>query len=139
MKLTTDEHYKIHAFDHYCKTVLRHEVIDIQREIKRQQENEITFSNLSEADFSQLAKMDDYPIEQSTFHIMNEKVSLKNNSSGAALHALSADKCEIILLSYFLELSDKEIGEILHLSRSTVQYRRVITLKELKTQLKEAD
>lgn len=132
MKLTTDEHYKIHAFDRYCRTVLRHEVIDIQRELKRQPENEITFSNLSEADFSQLARMDDYPIEQFIFRIMNEKISLRNNFLGAALHALSADRREIILLSYFLELSNKEIGEILYLPRSTVQYRRTMTLKELK-------
>ncbi|MCL2373489.1 MAG: hypothetical protein FWC78_08840 [Defluviitaleaceae bacterium] len=35
-------------------------------------------------------------------------------------------------MSYFLELSDGEIGETLDLIRSTVQYQRTSTLRELR-------
>ena len=37
----------------------------------------------------------------------------------------------MILLSYFLDLNDREIGEKLNLLRQTVSKRRLTTLKEL--------
>jgi DNA-directed RNA polymerase specialized sigma24 family protein len=41
-------------------------------------------------------------------------------------------KRDIILLSYFLELTDGEIGKKLNMMRSTVQYKRTTTLQELR-------
>ena len=41
-----------------------------------------------------------------------------------ALQSLPERKRDIILLSYFLELSDREIGDKLNMLRSTVQYQR---------------
>jgi RNA polymerase sigma factor (sigma-70 family) len=48
------------------------------------------------------------------------------------LDALTADKRDIILLSYFLDMTDKEIADRLNMARSTVAYRRTTTLGELK-------
>ena len=39
---------------------------------------------------------------------------------------------EIILLSYFLDMSDNEIAKLLNMVRSSVAYRRTSTLKLLK-------
>ena len=49
-----------------------------------------------------------------------------------ALESLPERKRDIILLSYFLELSDREIGDKLNMLRSTVQYQRASTLQQLK-------
>jgi len=49
-----------------------------------------------------------------------------------ALRTLPQRKRDIILLYYFLDLSDGEIGERLNLVRSTVQYQRTSILRELK-------
>ena len=49
-----------------------------------------------------------------------------------ALRNLPERKRDIILLSYFLELSDGEIGKKLNLIRATVQYQRTSTLRELR-------
>ncbi|MDR2571941.1 MAG: hypothetical protein LBD23_16815, partial [Oscillospiraceae bacterium] len=54
-----------------------------------------------------------------------------------ALRSLPERKRDIILLSYFLELSDGEIGKKLNLIRSTVQYQRTSTLRELKKMMEE--
>jgi DNA-directed RNA polymerase specialized sigma24 family protein len=44
---------------------------------------------------------------------------------------LSERKRDIILLSYFFELSDREIGDKLNMLRNTVQYQRTSTLRQL--------
>ena len=48
-----------------------------------------------------------------------------------ALAKLPEGKRNVILLSYFLDLNDREIGEKLNLLRQTVSKRRLTTLKEL--------
>ena len=49
-----------------------------------------------------------------------------------AIANLPDEKRDIILLSYFLELSDNEIAKLLNMVRSSVAYRRANTLKLLK-------
>ena len=49
-----------------------------------------------------------------------------------AINALPKDKQDIILLFYFLEMSDYEIAGKLNQLRRTVTYRRTSTLKLLK-------
>ena len=52
-----------------------------------------------------------------------------------ALSALPASKRDIVLLAYFLDMTDQEIADKLNLVRSTVQYRRASSLKEMKQRM----
>ena len=54
-----------------------------------------------------------------------------------ALSTLPTDRRAIILLSYFLEMQDEEIGDRLGLSRPAVQRRRTSTLDMLRKILDE--
>ena len=54
-----------------------------------------------------------------------------------ALSTLPTDRRTIILLSYFLERQDEEIGDRLGLSRPAVQRRRTRTLDMLRKILDE--
>mgnify|MGYP000852389380 FL=1 len=139
MKSTSHEEHKRHAFDSYCKKVLKNEAINIQRQLKRQRELEISFSNLSEQDMKQLSVTDDYMIDKDLFRVLEYDVGIKDELLGEALKNLSDEKRDIILLSYFLGMTDKEIAEVLQLVRSTVQYKRTTALKELKRRLEEKD
>jgi len=49
-----------------------------------------------------------------------------------ALNKLPADRRDIVLMSYFFDMTDKEIAERLNMARRTVAYRRTSTLKDLK-------
>jgi len=49
-----------------------------------------------------------------------------------ALRSLPEDKRDIILLHYFLDFSDGEIGKKLNMIRSTVQYQRTKAVQELR-------
>lgn len=45
------------------------------------------------------------------------------------------DKRDIVLLAYFLDMTDQEIADKLDMVRRTVQYKRAQTLKELKKEM----
>lgn len=66
------------------------------------------------------------------FRVLNMNVSVESEFLGEALKELSEERRTIVLLSYFLDMTDSEIGACLHLLRRTVSYRRCTTLKQLK-------
>ncbi|WP_311200302.1 sigma-70 family RNA polymerase sigma factor [Oceanobacillus sojae] len=135
MKLTSYEEHKKHTFDSYCKKTLKNEVINIQRQLQRQREVEVSFTNLSNFEPQELAVIDDYVLEGYYFQVLGYEVNLKNEKLIRALCHLSDKKREVILLSYFLNMTDKEVGEVLGFPRSTVQYQRKKALEELKQRL----
>ena len=55
----------------------------------------------------------------------------------AALAKLLREKRDVILLSYFMDMSDREIGELLDMARRTVQHRRTDTLAELRKRMED--
>lgn len=121
-----------HAFDSFCKKVLRNEVRNFYKEVRRQRENEVLFSELSAKELEQLGATDDYFVEEGTFSVADCDVIVKNELLAEALRSLPDEKRDIVLLYYFLKMSDKEIGERLDMIRATVQYKRTSTLKQLK-------
>ena len=54
---------------------------------------------------------------------------------GQALRSLTPQRRDVILLAYFLEQSDSEIGKLLNMSSRTVCYRRTVALERLKQML----
>ena len=69
--LKPDRHYehKQHAFDSYCKKVLKYEAYNGYREISRRQKCEALFSELSEEKLAQLAVYDRYSWEYTAFPV----------------------------------------------------------------------
>jgi RNA polymerase sigma factor (sigma-70 family) len=129
---------KQHAFDAFCKKVLKNEVRNYHREMKRLQDKEILFSELSERELEQLSTTDKYFTTEQIFNVLGDDVIVTNESIAEALKNLPEQRNrDIILLYYFLELSDGEIGKKLNMIRSTVQYQRTGTLRELKKLMKE--
>ena len=61
--LKPDRHYehKQHAFDSYCKKVLKCEACNGYRQISRRQKRFTSLEELSEAEMAQLAVYDRYP------------------------------------------------------------------------------
>ena len=62
-----------------------------------------------------------------------------NPRLAAALAKLLQEKRDVILLSYFMDMSDREIGELLDMARRTVQHRRSDTLAELRKRMEDDD
>jgi len=123
---------KRHIFDSFCKKILRNELRDYYDEVNRLGQKEAAFSELSAHELNQLFTTDDYFAAEHIFNVQGQDIVVIGDSIAEALKSLPERKRDIILLSYFLEMTDREIGEKLNLIRATVQYQRKITLRELK-------
>jgi RNA polymerase sigma factor (sigma-70 family) len=132
MNPTSHEQNKRHAFDSFCKKVLKFEARDHYDQIKRRRGKEVSFSELTEQELEQLSTVDKYFETEQIFSVLGHDVIVNDKLIAEALRSLPEHKRDIILLSYFLELSDAEIGKKLNLIRTTVQYQRTSTLRQLK-------
>ena len=132
MKPQSHEEHIRHTFDAFCKKVLRNEARDYLDEIARKRSREISLSELPVEVMEQLAVYDRYFAEDSAFRILGCTVYVDSPELAQAIAALPKDKQEVILLFYFLEMSDYEIARRLNMLRRSVTYRRTSTLKLLK-------
>ena len=132
VKPNSHEQSKRHTFDSFCKKVLKHEARDYYDELKRQRSRESTFSDLSTKEMAQLYTEDKYFATKQIFNVLSFDVIVTDDVIAKALQNLPERKRDIILLSYFLERSDREIGDKLNMLRATVQYQRTRTLQQMK-------
>ena len=132
-----EEHIR-HSFDSYCKKILKNKTLDLQRRTKWQREREISFSELTAQELAELSVADKYSYEYD-FTVLGESVGITNSDLADALNELPQELRDIILMSYFFDMTDKEIAEHLHMARRTVAYQRVNTLKKLKNLMKDED
>ena len=127
----------VHRFDSYCKKILKNEARDCYREIQKHRQREIFFSELSEKEWKQLYMEDEYDLDTCNFRVLGYDVEVKDALIAEALNLLSEKKREVVLLAYFLDMSDTEIAKLLNLRQSTIHYHRTSSLKSLKEFLEE--
>ena len=132
--LKPDRHYehKQHAFDSYCKKVLKYEAYNGYREISRRQKYEALFSELSEEELAQLAVYDRYSWEYTTFPVGGAVILIEDDGLAEALLGLSQEDREIFMMHWFLNMVDREIAEYMNMARRTVNTRRQKAYRLLK-------
>ncbi len=124
------------AFNGYCKRALRNEAINAHRDVKYQQLNEVSFSELSPQEENQLYTYDTYFEDEEaekSFCVAGKEITAKLLAE--ALHSLPEEKREAVLLYYFFDMNDTEIAMLRNVPRSTVQYRRTSSFELLKRYL----
>lgn len=131
------EQDKQHAFDAFCKRVLKNESVNAHLELERLGRREVNFSELTKAEERQLQYIDEYFPERRVFTVRGMDVEISDGDLVRALASLSADRRDMILLAYLLDLSDADIATQMGLKRSTVQYRRTSTLELLRKLMME--
>ncbi|WP_052740268.1 MULTISPECIES: RNA polymerase sigma factor [Christensenella] len=115
--------------------MIRNEARNYYLEKKRKRDHETSLEMLSEQELEQLAALtayDEYALDEYVFSVLGNEIKITDEEIAAALNALPEDKRNIILLFYFLDLTDREIGKLLSLMRRTVTKRRASTLEKLK-------
>ncbi|MDE6387824.1 MAG: sigma-70 family RNA polymerase sigma factor [Lachnospiraceae bacterium] len=132
MKPDPKEKHKQHTFDAYCKRILKNESSDYQRRMSVLREHEIPFSMLPKETLAQFVMWDEYFKDTYHFEARGFEISVADELLAEALKTLPQDRLEIVLLYYFLGMSDTEIAAHLNLVRRTVAYRRTSSLQELK-------
>ncbi len=122
-------------FGAFCTRVLKNEAKYIQREYNRRRDLEKSMEDLTASELEQAAMMDHYFMDEHVFVVQGLPVVVTGDLLAEALAHLPEDKRDVILLSYFLGLNDRQISERLKVVRQTISKRRLVTLKELREYL----
>ena len=132
MKLNRQEKEIVRRkFCTYCIKVLHGEALNYLDELDRQREREVIFSELLKKDLDALYCCDEYDMAD-YFTVMGRQVPVHNEWISMALKKLPVKKREIILMLYFLNMTEKEIADCLKLVQSTVHYHKDDSLRLLR-------
>ena len=107
----------------------------ITRTLAKRAAREVPFSDLSESELAQLFTTDEYKSDYFRFQVSGFDVLVKNELLAEVLNALPERKGDIVRLSYFLDMSDAEIAELLNVVRTTVFRHRKSALAKIKQYL----
>ncbi len=124
-------------FGCFCSRVLKNEAHNIRSEYKRRQEHEKSFQELTNDELVQLSAEDKYFTDEHIFNVLDKEIIVVGNLLAKALKQLPPEKRDVILLSYFVGMSDTEIGRQLNTIQQTIFKRRTSTLKLLRDYLKK--
>ena len=124
-------------FGGFCNRVLKNEVNRIMNEYARQRDREKSLDDLSPDELTQAASYDKYFQDEYVFEVLGRKIIVVGDLLAEALAQLPESKRDVILLSYFLGMTDIEISQRLNAVRSTISKRRNSILKELREYLEK--
>ena len=122
-------------FGAFCVKVLKNEARYIQRELASLQSQEKSLGELTTSELEQTAVWDKHFMSEHVFEVLGLPVVVTGDFLADALAQLPEGKRNVILLSYFLGLNDREISEQMNISRQAITRRRNIALKELREYL----
>ena len=119
-------------FGGFCARVLKNEANRIHNEYARQRDLEKSLDEVTPEELEQIAVMDKYFQDDHVFEVLGKQIVVTGDLLAEAIAKLPDRKRDIILLSYFLGLTDREISEYLHVVRLAVSKRRASILKEMR-------
>lgn len=126
-----------HQFDTLMKKVLTGEAKNLKAKIAKRAAHEMNFSELNDRLVESFCSFDEHLSDYFSFEVYGFDVIIRNELLGEAVTNLSERKRKIILMSYFLDMTDYEIADELNLVRSTVTYHRESALATLRRYMEE--
>lgn len=124
-------------FGGFCTRVLKNEVARIHNEYAKQRDREKSLDELTLGELSQIATVDKPFNGEHVFEVLGRPVVVTGDLLAEAISRLPEDKRDVILLSYFLGMSDREISEHMNVVRQAISKRRAKSLKELREYLEK--
>lgn len=124
-------------FGGFCTRVLKNEAYRIHNEYAKQRDNEKSLDDLTLDELEQTAVEDKYFQGEHVFEVLGRQIVVTGDILADAIAKLPDSKRDMILLSYFLGMSDREIGEHLNVVRQAISKRRAGVLKELRKYLEK--
>lgn len=123
------------VFDCYCKKILRNAAVDFQRKKQHKCKNEISLEALNNLSVEALRVHPTYELECKKYRINNCDINVTDEKLINVFELLSDEQTAIILLYYFLDMTDDKIAKSLRQSRRTINYKRLKVLSTMKTML----
>lgn len=131
------QRYKEKAFVLFCRTVIQREGVNQFHEFAERSRQEVSLSSMSEKDLLSQATMDKYELYCRRFIVCGQIIPVYDCDLGEALGCLNHKLRNALLLFHFFGYNDTQIGQIFHISRSAVRYRRTQAMKKLKSILED--
>ena len=136
MKKLPDTAYAERRFTAFCCTVLKNDVKNIK---KRLNSNAIKAFPLNPKyrDITFADGLDEYVINSVPFIIDGTEIIVADYDLALAISKLTKKRQEVILLSYFIGLNDKEIALRKGVTRQNIHELRHNAIKQIKEYYKE--
>ena len=128
-----------HQFDRLCRLALKGEAANYFKELERRSKKEVVFADLSEQEVNSFSVVDEYDMGSYRYKVLDYEIEIKDDLIAEALQSLSEKRRDVILLSYFLGMSDADIARKLNLVRSTIHEHRTRSLQQLKQVIGSTD
>ena len=133
MDLSPDQKKLVqYKFLRYCRKTLKGEAGHYLQELKDKSARETLFSELRQREWNRLYCLDDYRLEYECFPILGIEVEVRDQQIIDALKRLPEKKLKVILMAFFLGMTEMEIAEEMNLVQSTIHYHKQASLKILK-------
>lgn len=124
-------------FCKFCVRVLKNETNNIYAEIARQRKREKSLNELTNEEVVKLSACDEYFADEHIFNVFDREIVVMGSELAAAISKLPQNRRDIILLSFFAGMTDKEIGKELGAIQQTICKRRLSSLSQLRKLLDE--
>src|SRR5699024_1797635 len=98
-------------YNYICNRAMKHERKNYLLYISRLANREVSFSDVGDYLVSQFATTDNYSTDFQIFTLNGISVGVENDLLSEALRELPDKKREILLLFYFMDMSDSEIAD----------------------------
>ena len=101
-------------FGGFCTRVLKNEANRILNEYAKQRDREKSLDDMTQDELTKAASYDRYFQDEYIFEVLGRETVVVGELLAAALAQLPEDKRDVILLSYFLGMTDLEISQQLN-------------------------
>ena len=134
------EMLEINTFKSLIHKAVRFEYASWCKERDKKRAREISLdSGVIDKSVSELVQYDEYAFEFYVISEVDQEFYFRNESLAKALCALDEVNRRIILKYFFMDMTDREIGEQMELNLHTVTMKRERSLKKLWRLLSEED
>ena len=130
--------YQEQTFDSFCKSVIRNESTDARRELAAKAEREVSLSSFAESGSYLFVNEEPFRYCR-TYYVKDIPVNIHDYTLGESLQYIPSPRRDVVLLFYILGFNDREITEILGISKDAVRIRKTAALKRLKQLIEEAN
>ena len=120
-----------------AKTCSQEHCTKYRKELRRRRNKEISFCELPEIVVEKLAVWDEYESDYIVFDVCGIEIRVLDDELADALKVLSEKDRNIVLMYFFLGMSDAEIGDKMKIDRSTSFRIRKSSLDKIGKKLKE--
>ena len=126
------QEYHVHAFDAFCKRVIRNAAVDAFRKTKRKQKVEMDIDDPMIAYIHSIQTHDTYTLYSRTYYVKEQPIVVRDKNLGETLQYIIPQKRAVILLSYFAGYNDTEVANILGVSPTSIARRKKSALLRLR-------